>query len=163
MSLPLLPSPSRLQICTGGDVVLQEGAVVAPGAVLVADLGSSLVVETWACIGMGAVLHATGGGELRVEAGATLGAGVLVVGKGKIGRQACVGTCATLLDPTVDEGLVVPPGAVVGGFGEPQPTPTPAPLAVGPPPQGSAQSPNAHTVTGQAHFDRLKALLTGRS
>lgn len=161
MSLPLLPTPSKVQICTGGDVVLQEGAAVAPGAVLVADFGSSLVVETQVCIGMGAVLHATGG-ELRVEAGTTLGAGVLVVGKGKIGRRACVGTCATLIDPTVAEGSIIPAGEVIGGFGESQLIPVaPVPLAVGPPPEGSAH-PSAHTVTGQAHFERLKAILTGK-
>lgn len=162
MSLPSLSTPSRWPICTGGDVVLHEGAAVAAGAILVADPGSSLVVETGACIGMGAVLHATGG-ELRIEAGATLGAGVLVVGKGKVGRRACVGTCTTLLEPTVAEGSVIPSGEVVGGFGEPQPaSEDPAPLAVGPPPQGLQHS-SAPTVTGQAHFDRLKSTLMGKN
>ncbi len=128
MALPPLHSSSRLGVCTCGDVVLQQGIALAPGVVLVADPGSLLVIETGVCIGKEAVLHATGG-ELRIEAGTILGAGVLVVGKGKIGPRATVGTCATLLEPAVAEGSVIAPGEIVGGFGEPQPVAL-APAAV---------------------------------
>ncbi|WP_287127460.1 hypothetical protein [Candidatus Cyanaurora vandensis] len=150
---PLLPTPDQRPPFIDGDVVLQEGTAIAPSVVLVANPGSSLIVEMGACIGMGSVLHATGG-ALRVEAGATLGAGVLVVGQGKIGRQACIGSCATLLEPMIEEGAVIPAGTVVDGSA-PAPV-VPAPLVVGP-----VVSLTVPTVTGQAQFARLKARLTG--
>ena len=115
-----------------GDVTVDDGAVLAPGAVLRADPGASIRVAAGACIGQGVILHASGG-ALTVEAGAVLGEQVLLVGKGTVGAAACIGRCATLLDPAVAPGALVEPNALIGDRSRPRSAEGPRPLAVGPP------------------------------
>lgn len=104
---------SNSQIFVSGDVVVDEGAAIAPGVILQADPDSKISIGPGACIGMGAILHAREG-TLIVEAGAILGAGVLVVGKGTIGQNACIGAGTTLIDPKVDRMQILQAGSLIG-------------------------------------------------
>ncbi len=113
MLMPLLRSVELSQYYVSGDVTIDKSAAIAPGAILHADPGSRLVVAAGACIGMGAILHARDG-TLAVEVGAILGAGVLIVGKAKIGANACVGAATTIVDSDIAPQQVVSPGSLVG-------------------------------------------------
>ena len=72
MYLSPLQLSSNSQIFLSGDVVVNEGAAIAPGAILQADPGSRLSIAAGACIGMGVILHAREG-TLEIAAGAILG------------------------------------------------------------------------------------------
>ena len=96
-----------------GDVVVNEGAAIAPGVIMQAEPGSRISIAAGACIGMGVILHAREG-TLEIEAGAILGAGVLVVGAGKIGTNACIGAGTTLIDPCIDKMQIMPAGSLIG-------------------------------------------------
>ena len=96
-----------------GDVTVHPSAVLAPGVILQAAPDSRIVIGARACIGMGAVLKAYQG-DLKVENGAVLGPGVLFIGCGKIGDNACIGAATTVFNTSVDSGVVIPPGSLVG-------------------------------------------------
>ena len=96
-----------------GDVVVNEGAAIAPGAILQADPGSRISIAAGACIGMGVILHAREG-TLEIGAGVILGAGVLVVGAGTIGTSACIGAGTTLINPCIDQMQIMPAGSLIG-------------------------------------------------
>jgi len=142
--LPLQPIGSA-NFYMSGDVTIQEGAAIAPGAILQADSGSRIIIRSGACIGMGVVLHAHHG-TIEVGAGATLGAAVLAIGNVKIGAHTCVGASTTIWNRDIAADAVVPPGSLVTDSGRqviiadesPPPesvAPTPAPSApVVPPP-----------------------------
>lgn len=115
MSLPLL----RLQpISTphyhiSGDVVIAEGAAIAPGVLLQAEPESRIIIKTGACIGVGAILHADRG-TVEIGEGANIGAEVLLVGHVKVGDHACIGAATTILNSSIEFGQVVPPGSLIG-------------------------------------------------
>ena len=113
MYLSPLQLSSNSQILMSGDVVVNEGAAIAPGVILQADSGSRISIAAGACIGMGVILHAREG-TLEIEAGVILGAGVLVVGAGKIGANACIGAGTTLIDPCIDQMQIMPAGSLIG-------------------------------------------------
>ncbi|MCU0547515.1 MAG: carbon dioxide concentrating mechanism protein [Oscillatoriaceae cyanobacterium Prado104] len=139
---------SNSQIFVSGDVVVDEGAAIAPGVILQADPDSKISIAPGVCIGMGAILHAREG-TLTVEAGAILGAGVLVVGKGTIGQNACIGAGTTLIDPQVDRLLILPAGSLIGDNSRQVPaaattepaTPATSPLPVEPPAEPPVEPP----------------------
>ena len=113
MYLSPLQLSSNSQIFLSGDVVVNEGAAIAPGAILQAEPGSRLSIAAGACIGMGVILHAREG-TLEIAAGAILGAGVLVVGAGTIGANACIGAGTTLINPAIDQMQILPAGSLIG-------------------------------------------------
>ncbi len=113
MLLPPLQIPGALHPHISGDVTIDPGAGIAPGVLLLAEPGSQIWIAAGVCIGMGSILHAHHG-PLIIEAGVTLGTGVLVVGTGRIGANACVGSATTLVNCTVAPGQVVPPGSLLG-------------------------------------------------
>ncbi len=113
MYLSPLQLSSNSQILMSGDVVVNDGAAIAPGVILQADPGSRLSIAAGACIGMGAILHAREG-NLDIGAGVILGAGVLVVGAGTIGANACIGAAATLIDPCIPQMQILPAGSLLG-------------------------------------------------
>ncbi|MEG4959593.1 MULTISPECIES: carbon dioxide concentrating mechanism protein [unclassified Microcoleus] len=113
MYLSPLQLSSNSQILMSGDVVVNEGAAIAPGAILQADSGSRISIAAGACIGMGVILHAREG-TLEIGAGVILGAGVLVVGAGTIGANACIGAGTTLIDPFIDKMQIIPAGSLIG-------------------------------------------------
>jgi carbon dioxide concentrating mechanism protein CcmN len=113
MHLLPLGSIDRSHFYISGNVTVDPSAVIAPGVLLQADPGCHLVVAAGVCIGMGSLLHACRG-RLELEAGATLGSGVLLIGSGKIGANACIGSQTTILDSSIAPGQSVPPGSLVG-------------------------------------------------
>ncbi|MEG5032688.1 carbon dioxide concentrating mechanism protein [Microcoleus sp. AT3-D2] len=113
MYLSPLQLSSNSQILMSGDVVVNEGAAIAPGAILQADPGSRISIAAGACIGMGVILHAREG-TLEIAAGVILGAGVLVVGAGTIGENACIGAGTTLINPCIDKMQIMPAGSLMG-------------------------------------------------
>jgi carbon dioxide concentrating mechanism protein CcmN len=110
--LPLHPS-KNFDAYISGEVTIAPSVAIAPGVIIQASPNSRIVIKAGVCIGMGAILHAHEG-SLEVEAGATLGAGVLVVGKGKIGANACIGATATILNRSIEPGQVVAAGSLIG-------------------------------------------------
>ena len=113
MYLSPLQLSSNSQILMSGDVVVNEGAAIAPGVILQADSGSRISIAAGACIGMGVILHAREG-TLEIGAGVILGAGVLVVGAGTIGTSACIGAGTTLINPCIDQMQIMPAGSLIG-------------------------------------------------
>ncbi len=112
--LPALEQLSDVQYFACGEVWVESSAGIAPGVLLQANPGSRIEVGAGVCIGMGSVLHAYGDGILRVEPGATIGTGVLLVGCGTIGRKACIGSAATVINPAIPPDRIVAPGSLVG-------------------------------------------------
>lgn len=116
MHLPTLPLISHSHVYVEGDVSIDASAAIAAGVILRADPDSKIIIAAGVCIGIGSILHAHQG-TLEVEAGANLGAGVLVVGKGKIGKNACIGATTTIWNDSIEPWQVVPPGSLVGDRG----------------------------------------------
>src|SRR4028119_821261 len=113
MYLSPLQLSSNSQILMSGDVVVNEGAAIAPGVILQAEPGSRISIAAGACIGLGVILHAREG-SLEIGAGVILGAGVLVVGAGTIGTNACIGAGTTLINPCIDQMQIMPAGSLIG-------------------------------------------------
>lgn len=113
MKFPPLQPISNTHYYVNGDVTIHPGAAIAPGVLLQADPESKIIIGAGACIGMGAVLHAYQG-VLEVGESANIGTGVLIVGKGKIGINACIGSMTTIFNSSVESGEVLPPGSLVG-------------------------------------------------
>jgi len=113
MYLSPLQLSSNSQILMSGDVVVNEGAAIAPGVIMQAEPGSRISIAAGACIGLGVILHAREG-SLEIGAGVILGAGVLVVGAGTIGTNACIGAGTTLINPCIDQMQIMPAGSLMG-------------------------------------------------
>jgi carbon dioxide concentrating mechanism protein CcmN len=109
---PLYPI-SNSNSYISGEVTIDPTAVIAAGVLLQAAPNSKIIIAAGVCIGMGTVLHAHDG-ILEIEAGAILGAGVLVVGKGKIGANACIGSVSTIMDCSIEPRQVITPGSLLG-------------------------------------------------
>ncbi|WP_293079757.1 hypothetical protein [Moorena sp. SIO4A1] len=103
-----------------GNVSVDPSAVISAGVILRADRDSKITIAAGVCIGMGAIIHAHKG-TVEVESGASLGAGVLVVGKGKIGANASIGSLTTIWNHSVESLQVVPSASVLGDKGRPLP------------------------------------------
>ncbi|MGG6297220.1 hypothetical protein ACQ4M4_22735 [Leptolyngbya sp. AN02str] len=98
----------------GGDVHIHPSAAIAPDVFLLADAGCQVTVAAGVSIGHGCVIHACGG-DIVVEVAATLGTAVLLVGSGKIGAHACIGSMSTLYNPHAEAQQVIPPHALLMG------------------------------------------------
>ena len=116
MSLPPLHPISHSQTYVRGEVVVDPTAAIAPGVLLQAEAGSRIVIAAGVCIGMGTILHVYQG-TLEIEEGVTLGTGVLVVGQGKVGTNACIGSSTTIFNCSIEQEQVVPPGSLIGDTG----------------------------------------------
>jgi carbon dioxide concentrating mechanism protein CcmN len=146
-----------------GDVTLDDSAAIAPGVLLQADPGCQILIAARVSIGSGSILHAHNG-NLEVAAGATLGGGVLVLGSGKIGENACIGSRATIMDSSIAPEYAVPPGAMIGDRSSPAtPAPQAPPVAAPAETNGSvpaAQNGNAKKpVHGQAYLERMMVMM----
>ncbi|WP_138504195.1 transferase [Nostoc sp. PA-18-2419] len=113
MSVPPLRLSNNFDSYISGEVSVDPSAVLAPGVILQAAANSRIVIGPGVCIGMGSILQVHEG-TLEVEAGANLGAGFLMVGKGKIGANACIGSATTIFNCSVEPGQVIPPGSILG-------------------------------------------------
>ncbi|MEM6452187.1 MAG: hypothetical protein AAF703_17980 [Cyanobacteria bacterium P01_D01_bin.105] len=105
---------SNTHYCLVGDVSVDATAAIAPGVVLQAGSGSRIIIGKNACLAAGVCVQSRKG-VLTIAAGVSLGANVLVVGSGEIGADACISAGATLIDPSVEAGGIVPPGSLVDG------------------------------------------------
>ena len=181
MYLPPLRATSNSSFQVSGDVIIHPSAAIAPGVLLQADPESQVIISAGVCIGMGAIMHAYQG-TIEVEEGANIGAGVLVVGTGKIGTNACIGSATTIFNSSIGRGEVVPPASLIGDpgrqtvetTGEDVTTSTPVtnqqvspgPAAVNSPdPKSPSEQPapslngSGPVVYGQAHLNRLLSTL----
>ncbi len=113
MSVPLLRLSNNFDSYISGEVTIHPSAVLAPGVILQAAVNSKIIIGPGVCIGMGAILQVHEG-TLEVETGANLGAGFLMVGKGKIGANACIGAATTVFNCSVEPGQVIAPGSILG-------------------------------------------------
>ncbi|NEO05129.1 MAG: transferase [Moorea sp. SIO3I8] len=127
---------------------IDPSAVISAGVILRADRDSKITIAAGVCIGMGAIIHAHKG-TVEVESGASLGAGVLVVGKGKIGANASIGSLTTIWNHSVESLQVVPSASVLGDKGRPLPEesqPTPDTLEQNPQELSSTVPENSFTT-----------------
>ncbi len=113
MHLSPVPPLNNSQIYVSGDVTINPQATIAPGAILQAAPNSKIVINAGVCIGMGVIVQAYQG-TIAIESGAILGAGVLVVGQGKIGANACIGSATTIYHTCVAAQAVISPGSLIG-------------------------------------------------
>jgi len=121
MYSPPLQPLCNPQSYVSGDVTIDPSAIIGPGVLLAAEPNSRIVIASGVCIGMGTIIHAQQG-SLEVETGVVLGAGVLVIGAGKIGANACVGSCTTILYSSIESKQVISPGSLVGDGSRPRQT-----------------------------------------
>jgi carbon dioxide concentrating mechanism protein CcmN len=96
-----------------GNVSIDPSAVIAPGVLLQAEGNDRIKIGAGVCIGAGTIVHAAGG-NLYIEAGVCLGRGVLIIGRGEIDRDACIGAGTTAIDPQIEAGTVIPPHSLLG-------------------------------------------------
>jgi carbon dioxide concentrating mechanism protein CcmN len=96
-----------------GRVDLATSGTISPDAILGADPGCRLVIGPGVCLGSGVLIRASQG-DLVIDTGASLGMGVLVVGRGRIGRYACIGANSTLINPEVADRQVLAPDTLLG-------------------------------------------------
>ncbi len=113
MSVPPLRLGNNFETFFSGEVILHASAVIAPGVIMQAAPNSKIIIGSGVCIGMGSILQVDTG-TLEIESGANLGAGFLMVGAGKIGANACIGSATTVFRASVESGKVVPAGSVIG-------------------------------------------------
>jgi carbon dioxide concentrating mechanism protein CcmN len=113
MSVPPLRLSTNFDSYISGEVIIHPSAVIAPGVILQAAPNSKIIIGPGVCIGMGSILQVDNG-TLEVEAGSNLGAGFLMVGKGTIGTNACIGSATTVFNCSVEPGQVVAPGSILG-------------------------------------------------
>jgi carbon dioxide concentrating mechanism protein CcmN len=113
MPVPPLRLSDNFDSYISGEVTIHPSAVLAPGVILQAAANSKIIIGLGVCIGMGSILQVHEG-TLEVETGANLGAGFLMVGKGKIGANACIGAATTVFNCSIEPGQVVPPGSILG-------------------------------------------------
>lgn len=116
MYLPQLPLSSNYHLYVQGDVRIDPSAVISSGVILQADPDSTIIISANVCIGTGSILHADQG-TLEVEVGANLGAGVLIVGQGKIGANACIGSLTTIYNGSIEPRQVIPSASLLGDTG----------------------------------------------
>jgi carbon dioxide concentrating mechanism protein CcmN len=165
MHLPRSPLISDDHLYVSGNVTIDPSAAIATSVMLQADPGCQLIIAAGVSIGSGCVLHAHQG-ILEIGIGATLGSGVLIVGKGKIGANACVGSMATLINSSIAPGYAVPPGAVIGDLSRqttataPQTPPTP-PATEPSAPAATPAVTNGKTnpVYGQVYLERMMVMM----
>jgi carbon dioxide concentrating mechanism protein CcmN len=113
MSVPPLRLYNNFETFYSGEVIIHASAVIAPGVIMQAAPNSKIIIGSGVCIGMGSILQVDTG-TLEIESGANLGAGFLMVGAGKIGTNACIGSATTVFRSSVKPGEVVPAGSVIG-------------------------------------------------
>jgi carbon dioxide concentrating mechanism protein CcmN len=163
MHLPRSPLISDDHLYISGDVTLDASAAIAPNVMLQADPGCKIIVAAGVSIGSGSILHAHNG-NLEIAAGATLGSGVLILGSGKIGENACIGSRATVMNSSIVPEYAVPPGAVIGDSSSPA-TPAPQPPPVAAPAETNGSIPTAQNgngkkpVHGQVYLERMMVMM----
>nr|ADM21126.1 CcmN [Arthrospira platensis AGB-AP02] len=96
-----------------GDVTIDPSVAIAPGVVITAAPDSQIAIAPGVCIGMGTIIHADQG-ILEIDKGVCIGTTVLIVGAGKIGALACIGSESTLINSDIPSQHVVASGSLIG-------------------------------------------------
>ncbi len=95
-----------------GDIVLEEGVGIWPGAVIRADEGK-VILEKGVMVLENAIVEAGKGGSLTIKSGAIISHGAIVHGA-SIGRNCVIGIGAKVLDDAVvQDHTIVGSGALV--------------------------------------------------
>ncbi|MDJ0619663.1 MAG: transferase [Calothrix sp. MO_192.B10] len=113
MSVPPLRLGNNFDSYISGEVIIHPSAAIAPGVILQATPNGKIIIGSGVCIGMGSILQVEQG-TLEIAAGANLGAGFLMVGEGKIGENACIGSATTVFHCSVERGKIIAPGSILG-------------------------------------------------
>ncbi|MEB3340010.1 hypothetical protein [Okeania sp.] len=116
MQLPPLQPITNIEPFVSGDVKIDPSVAIAPGVIIQAADNCQVIIGEGVCIGMGVIIHAYQG-NIEIESGATIGSGVLLVGKSKIGANACVGALATIMEQDLESKKVVLPAFILGDSG----------------------------------------------
>ncbi len=111
-SISIRPT-THSDVYISGDVMIEEGAAVASGVILRAAPGSQIIIKSAVCIGMGTIVNACGG-IIEIGEGSILGANVLLVGKGTIGANACIGSSTTIFNSSIESSTVILAGSLIG-------------------------------------------------
>ena len=104
---------THTDVYISGDVVIEEGAAIAPGVILRAAPESKIIIRSAACLGMGTIVNAFGG-TIEIGKSSILGASVLIVGKGTIGANVCIGPATTVFNSSIDPSSVILAGSLIG-------------------------------------------------
>jgi len=104
---------THTDVYISGDVVIEEGAAIAPGVILRAAPESKIIIRSAACLGMGTIVNAFGG-TIEIGKSSILGASVLIVGKGTIGANVCIGPATTVFNSSIDSSSVILAGSLIG-------------------------------------------------
>ena len=104
---------THTDVYISGDVVIEEGAAIAPGVILRAAPESKIIIRSAACLGMGTIVNAFGG-TIEIGESSILGASVLIVGKGTIGANVCIGPATTVFNSSIDSSSVILAGSLIG-------------------------------------------------
>lgn len=113
MYLPPLQAVNNADLYQIGDVTVDPSAVIGIGVILQAAPHCRIIIGAGACLGMGTIINACEG-TIEIEPGAVLGAGVLMVGQGKIGANASVGSVTTIFNASIEPMKVLAAGSVMG-------------------------------------------------
>ncbi|MDJ0518164.1 MAG: hypothetical protein QNJ74_18570, partial [Trichodesmium sp. MO_231.B1] len=116
MQLPPLQPMTNIEPFVSGDVKIDPSVAIAPGVIIQAADKCQIIIAAGVCIGMGAIIHAYQG-NIEIESGVTIGSGVLLVGKSKIGANACVGALTTIIEQDLEPDKVVLPASIIGNSG----------------------------------------------
>ena len=116
MQLPPLQPIANVEPFVSGDVKIDPSAAIASGVILQAAANCQIIIAAGVCIGMGVIVHAYQG-NIEIASGATIGSGVLLVGKIKIGANACVGALATVIEKDIELEQVILPASIIGNSG----------------------------------------------
>lgn len=149
MKFPPLQLIDHTHFCLQGEVEIDPSAAIAPGVLFQADSDSRIVIGAGVCIGAGSVLHARHG-LLIIEPGVSFGTGVLIVGAGRVGANACIGSSTTVLRPAIAPGEVVPPGSLLGDTSRQVTIDVPSVAAESDAPQSAYRSVNQSAASAQA-------------
>lgn len=98
---------ANTDISIEGDVTIHPSAVISAGVVLHARSNCRIIIGAGVCLGMGSILNASLG-LINIQDGAMIGAGVLIVGRGSIGSNACIGTASTLIETDISAQTILP-------------------------------------------------------
>lgn len=165
MYVPPLHPTCNFDSYISGEVMIDPSAAIAPGVLLQASPNSQIIIGAGVCIGMGSIIHAYEG-TIEVEVGAILGAGVLLIGKGKIGANACIGSTTTILNRSIEPQHLVAAGSVIGDESR-QVVATPAGATIGvageSAPALSANAQSQTTVAATANGETAESLTDSSS
>lgn len=102
-----------------GEVVVERGAAIYPGAVIRADEGSPIVIGEGTNVQDGVIMHALKGTGIEVGAKCSIAHGAVVHGPCRVGEGTFVGFKAILLKTNIGSNCFISHGSMVIGVDVP--------------------------------------------